>query len=201
MAYSKLNIRIVPVGNLDEEFLRGFKKEFQKLVYDAIGIKAICFFGLHPPREGSEENIVIYKIPSTAYNPGVGKYSTNALFLFGRQRMEETSKTVKSPNLLKILLLTDFDIYREGYDGILFGEADKGGDIAMVSTANMKDSQKNPSLKKDEAIKEALHVFGYLFGLEACNTPGCAMNSAKNVKDIDKRNKAYCKDCLDKLFY
>ena len=201
MVYSKLNIRLVSIGNLDEEFLRSFKEEFQKLVYDAVGIEAKCFFSLPSQSKDSEDRIFNYKIPSTAYNPRVGKYSTNSLFLFGRQRMEETSKIVKSPNFLKIMLLTDFDIYREGHEGILFGEAEKGGDIGIVSTANLKDSRKDTSLKKDEAIKEALHVFGYLFGLEACNTPGCAMNIAKDVRDIDNRNKAYCKDCLEKLFF
>lgn len=200
MVYSKLNIRLVPIGNLDEEFLREFKEEFQKQVYDAVGIEAKCFFNIRPPREDSEERILVYRIPSTAYNPRIGKYSNNALFIFGMEKMQESRKVLKSPNLLKIMLLTNFDIYREGHDGILFGEAEKGGDIAMVSTANFKESHKNPFLKKDETIKEALHVFGYLFGLEACSTPGCAMNIAKDVKDIDKRNKAYCKDCMDKLF-
>ena len=200
MVYSKLYIQIVPIGNLDEKFLLDFKEEFQKLIYDAVGIKVNCFFNRINPDKDSEDKILINRIPSTAYNSNMGKYNTQSLFLFGKQIKEETIKWQKSSIFLKILLLADFDIYREGYDGVLFGEAEKGGGIAMISTANFKDSRKEPSLKKDETIKEALNMFGYLLGLEACNTPGCAMNIAKDVKDIDNRNKAYCKDCLGKLF-
>jgi predicted Zn-dependent protease len=201
MIFSKLNVKIVPIGNLDEKFLFDFKEEFQKLIYDAVGFDVDCFFNNpHNPDKSSEDKVLQHRIPSTAYNTHMGKYNTRPLFLFGKKIKEDTVKRPKSSALLKILLLTDFDIYREGYGGILFGEAEKGGEIVIVSTANLKDSHKDPNLKKDEALKEALHVFGYLFGLEACNTPGCVMNIAKDVKDIDKRNKAYCKDCLDKLF-
>lgn len=201
MIFSKLNVKIVPIGNLDEKFLFDFKDEFHKILLDAVGIDVDCFFNNpHNPDKSSEDKVLQYKIPSTAYNPNMGKYNTRPLFLFGKKIKEDTVKRPKSSAILKILLLTDFDIYREGYDGILFGEAEKGGDIAIVSTANLKESHKDPNLKKDEALKEALHVFGYLLSLDACNTPGCAMNVAKDVKDIDKRNKAYCKDCLDKLF-
>jgi len=201
MIFSKLNVKIVPIGNLDEKFLFDFKEEFQKLLSDAVGIDVDCFFNNpHNPDKSSEDKVLQNSIPSTAYNPHMGKYNTRPLFLSGKKIKEYTVRRPKSSALLKILLLTDFDIYREGYEGILFGEAEKGGDIAIVSTANLKDSHKDPNLKKDEALKEALHVFGYLLGLEACTTPGCAMNPAKDVKDIDIRNKAYCKDCLENLF-
>lgn len=201
MLYTTISIQFVPIGNLDEKFLFDFKDEFHKILLDTVGIDVDCFFNNpHNPDKSSKDKVLQYKIPSTAYNPNIGKYNTQPLFLFGKEIREETIKRLKSSTLLKILLLTDFDIYREGYGGILFGEAEKGGEIAIVSTANLKDSYKDPLLKKDEALKEALHVFGYLLSLDACNKPGCAMNTAKDVKDIDKRNKAYCKDCLDKLF-
>ena len=201
MAYSKLHIQLVPIGNLDEKFLLDFKEEFQKIIYGTIGIDVLCFFNRINPDKASEDKILINRIPSTAYNSNMGKYNTQSLFLFGKKIKQETLRWQKSSTFLKILLLIDFDIYREGYDGVLFGEAEKGGDIAIVSIANLKDSYKDPLLRKDEAIKVALHMFGYLLGLDDCNTPGCAMNAAKDVKDIDNRNKAYCKECLDKLFY
>ena len=200
MVYSKLNIRIVPIGNLEEKFVIDFRDEFQKALHDAVGLDVKCFFEFVNPDSASKDRIIINKIPSTAYNPSIGKYNTHSLFSVGMQRKEDALKRLTSKDLLKVLLLIDFDIYRAGYDGILFGEAEQGGDIAIVSTAALKNKLKDESVIKDRSIKEALHVFGYLLGLEPCNSEGCAMSVAKDPKDIDKRNRAYCKDCMGKLY-
>ncbi|HOM95349.1 MAG: hypothetical protein GX941_06925 [Candidatus Methanofastidiosa archaeon] len=196
MVYNKLYIRIAAAGNFDEKFLTEFQKELQSLLWDTLGINASCFYNVSNSRV-----IPIYKIPSTAYTPHIGKYNTQSLFIFGKERREESLKKFgKAEVLLKVLVLVDVDIYKSGFTGTLFGEAEVGGEIAIVTTAPLENHFKSNFLIKERALKEALHELGHTLGLDHCKIPGCAMNISKDIYDIDEKKKTYCKQCLNKLF-
>ena len=96
MVYSKLNIRIVPIGNLEEKFVIDFRDEFQKALHDAVGLDVKCFFEFVNPDSASKDRIIINKIPSTAYNSTIGKYNTHSLFSVGitLNRIRATRNTV-----------------------------------------------------------------------------------------------------------
>jgi len=194
--YEKLYIRIAAAGNFDEKFLMEFQKDLQNLLWDTLGINASCYYNI-----SNSSGIPIYKIPKNAYTPHIGKYNTQSLFLFGKERREESLKKFgKTAILLKVLVLVDFDIYRPGFTGTLFGEAEVGGEVAIVTTAPLENHFKSSFLIKERALKEALHELGHTLGLDHCKTPGCAMNISKDIYDIDEKKKTYCKECLNKLF-
>lgn len=194
MIATEICIRIVPIGNFDEKFLLDFKNDFQKVLEDNFGVKASCFFNSNEP-----EKVTIYKIPRAVYNSLVGKYNTHTLFIFGKKIREESlDKFDENKVLLKILVLVDFDIFKSGFTGTLFGEAEVCGDIAIASISHLKDDS-NELITKERAIKEALHVIGYTLGLKQCETPSCAMSPSKTLEDIDKRNTSYCSDCINKI--
>ena len=196
MVYNKLYIRIAAAGNFDEKFLIDFQKELQSLLWDTLGINASCYYNV-----SNSGGIPIYKIPPTAYTPHVGKYNTQRLFVFGKQRREESLKKFgKAEVLLKVLVLVDFEIDALWFAGTLFGEAEVGGEIAIVTTAPLENHFKSSFLIKERALKEALHELGHTLGLDHCKVPGCAMNISKDIYDIDEKKKTYCKTCLNKLF-
>jgi len=196
MVYNKLYIRIAAAGNFDEKFLTEFQKELQSILWETLGINASCYYNV-----SNSGGIPIYKIPATAYTPHVGKYNTQSLFVFGKERREESLKKFgKTEVLLKVLVLVDVDIYKSGFAGTLFGEAEVDGEIAIVTTAPLENHFKSSFLIKERALKEALHELGHTLGLHHCKIPGCAMNLSKDIYDIDEKKKTYCKECLNKLF-
>ena len=187
-------IRIAAAGGFDEKFLLDFKNDFQKALHNNFGANACCIFS-----NTDSEKITIYKIPRAAYNANIGKYNAHTLFLFGKERREESlNEFGKIKVQLKILVLVDFDIFKPGFTGTLFGEAEVDGDIAIVSVSPLKDDS-NEFLTKDRLVKEALHIIGYTLGLGPCETPSCAMSPSKTLEDIYKRNTFYCNSCTKKI--
>jgi len=191
---SDISIRVAPLGNIDTSFLIKFKNGLQSELGRAIGKEPSCFFDV-----GNPEMIAHYKLPIVAYNHITGKYNSHTVFLFGKEIRERTLKELGNQNApLKILILTDYELYKPGYKGVFFGEAEAGGDIAVIVTAQLKD-ECNELLTIERTIKEALHVIGYTLGLEACNNPSCIMFSCKTKNELDIRSKNFCEDCLRKI--
>ena len=49
------------------------------------------------------------------------------------------------------------------------------------------------------AVKEALHETGHLFGLVHCADPACAMSLSTGVRQIDRKEAAFCAACAGAL--
>ncbi|KYC44382.1 MAG: Archaemetzincin [Candidatus Methanofastidiosum methylothiophilum] len=94
----------------------------------------------------------------------------------------------------------DVEIFKQGFTGTLFGEAEVGKEIAIISTAPLENHFKSSFLIKERALKEAMHELGHTLGLDHCKTPGCSMNISKDIYDIDEKKKTYCINCLNILF-
>lgn len=194
MTYSKFSVTLSALGDFDEKFLMDFKKQFQKALWDAIGNDIACYCGDDPKK------VDVYKVPGKAYSTKEGKYSANSLFIFSRDILLKAMKNLGYDIPLKVLIITDVDIFRRGFEGTMFGDVECGGDMAIVSSFGMTGSSRGRGSIKQRAIKESLYLVGRMIGLQDCKTLGCAMKPAKNVKEIDERKKAYCNDCLNKLY-
>lgn len=194
MTYKPVFIRIAAAGNFERKFLLEFQKELQNLLW-GLGIKATCFFS------NSGSSIEIDHIPSGAYTSHIGKYNTHILFAYGQKKREESLKKVgKLDALIKVLVIVDVEIFKQGFTGTLFGEAEVGKEIAIISTAPLENHFKSSFLIKERALKEAMHELGHTLGLDHCKTPGCSMNISKDIYDIDEKKKTYCINCLNILF-
>ncbi|HOC77891.1 MAG TPA: hypothetical protein PKO31_04285 [Methanofastidiosum sp.] len=193
MTYSKVYIRIAAAGDFDRRFLLDFQKELQNSMWDN-GIKATCIFS-------NSGMVEVDHIPSNAYTPHIGKYNTHSLFSYGQKKREDSIKKLGSANaLIKVLVIVDVEIFKQGFTGTLFGEADVGENVAIISTAPLENHFKSSFLIKERALKEAMHELGHTLGLDHCKNPGCAMNISKDTYDIDEKKKKYCIDCLNILF-
>jgi archaemetzincin len=102
----------------------------------------------------------------------------------------------------KVLGIVDVDLYAEGLN-FVFGEAEFGGQVAVVSLTRLRQSYY--SLPEDQAVflerakKEAVHELGHVFGLAHCPNPACVMHFSNSLLDTDKKSCSFCPQCRARL--
>lgn len=92
----------------------------------------------------------------------------------------------------KVLVLTDKDIYTSGLNYV-FGLAKIKSKAAIVSTFRLATNDKE--ILKERLLKECIHEFGHVLGLQHCKEKGCLMNPSNNTRDIDNKNLSFCHMC------
>ncbi len=101
------------------------------------------------------------------------------------------------PWALKVLALVREDLFIPILTHV-FGEAQIGGNAAIVSTARLYDNLSLP-LHRDifiqRAIKEILHELGHTFNLRHCRDHSCIMHYSNSVADVDRRSDVLCRYC------
>ncbi|MDI6733380.1 MAG: archaemetzincin family Zn-dependent metalloprotease [Planctomycetota bacterium] len=133
-------------------------------------------------------------IPSESYDIQRRQYlSTELLKTLLRDAITEESK---------VLGITGADLFIPIFTYI-FGEAQLGGRVALVSLARLKpDDTEEPdsyALYQLRALKESVHELGHTFGLKHCSEPGCVMRFANNVIEVDNKDYHFCPSCMDLL--
>ena len=105
------------------------------------------------------------------------------------------------PDCWRILGVTEFDLYIPILT-FVFGEAQMGGSVAVVSTHRL--CQEFYGLPADEDIfrerllKESLHELGHTLDLRHCEDYRCAMAGSHVVEWIDVKEAAICPECWSK---
>jgi archaemetzincin len=127
--------------------------------------------------------------PVHAFDPRRGQHSSTQIlrWLLGR----------KPPHAAKVLGLTDVDLFVPVLT-FVYGEAQLGGEAAIVSTARLTvDSERivNPRLFAGRLVKEAVHELGHTFGLIHCTQPICVMARSVNLPGVDAKGSRLCPDC------
>jgi archaemetzincin len=81
----------------------------------------------------------------------------------------------------------------------LFGQAQLGGRVALVSLARLRQSFYGmPELEHrltERAVKECMHELGHTFGLTHCPEVACAMSLSTNLQQVDTKDARFCEDC------
>jgi archaemetzincin len=109
---------------------------------------------------------------------------------------------IKPTKEMKILVICDRDAY-SGELNFVFGESHLEGCIAAIYLPRLRPEFYN--LKHDELMfndriaKEAIHELGHSFGLFHCNIKRCVMYFSNSLYDTDFKNRAFCKNCKNKL--
>jgi len=96
------------------------------------------------------------------------------------------------------LTATDVDLY-SGELNFVFGEAELGGSLAVVSTCRLRQefygNAPDEQLFKERSRKEAVHEIGHVIGLRHCANPVCVMHFSNSVVDTDIKSERPCESC------
>ena len=84
--------------------------------------------------------------------------------------------------------------------GRVFGVAAVGGGCAVVGLAPLDGGRSSrPEAWLDRAVKVCVHEMGHAAGLEHCADRGCVMHPARDIADVDRKDKHFCRRCAKEL--
>ncbi len=136
-------------------------------------------------------------IPSDSLNPGRGQYNASRILNKIPSLMDG------EPGQRDIVLgITEVDLYAGGLN-FVFGEADVGGQFAVISLARLHQSfyslPENKPIFLERAKKEAVHELGHVFGMVHCPNANCVMCFSNSLVDTDRKNASFCSHCRARL--
>ncbi len=128
--------------------------------------------------------------PAGAFDPARGQYSSTKILRWVLRDVPVDAR--------KVVAITDGDLFIPVLT-FVFGEAQLGGQGAVVSTARLRlDLSGLPSpapLFRARLSKECLHELGHTFGLTHCGFSRCVMSRSNTVPDVDAKDWTLCQDC------
>lgn len=171
-------IVLVPLGEIEPGLMKGLKQDLH-------------FFGLEVIIEFPEPE------PAYAFDPQRGQYRSTMIL---KRLKSEAQKEAM------ILGVTAVDLFSKNLT-FVFGEAEVGGDVAIISLARLDQGfygmKNNGQLLSKRIKKEAVHELGHVLGLNHCSDAHCVMYYSNDLVDTDNKKDAYCDECTDDgaLFY
>jgi predicted Zn-dependent protease len=119
------------------------------------------------------------------------QYDVDALF---QDVKRDYSGLLTKPQTKGVLVVTSHDITCEGLN-FVFGTIDATGQNGIISFARFKsDFPDNATLFK-RIYTQALSTIGFMFGVERCQTVGCARSYPHSLFEFKKKGFRLCKDC------
>jgi archaemetzincin len=132
------------------------------------------------------------------------QYNSTAILLHLRDHLmrEEIALPGGSSRQAKSLAIISHDLFIPILTYV-FGEAELGGDVALVSYHRLQNEvyglPPDPHLLFERFLKEAVHELGHTFGLVHCSLQECVMHTSTYVEDIDIKGSSFCPACRDVL--
>ena len=84
--------------------------------------------------------------------------------------------------------------------GRVFGEAAVGAGCAVVGLAPLDaGSRSAASTLLQRAVKVCVHEIGHAAGLEHCADRACVMHPSRDIADVDRKDKRFCRRCAKDL--
>lgn len=168
------DIYIVPIGDVEERYLTHLipklEERFTTKVYLALDKRM--------------------QIPDYAYDEDANQYV--AMYI-----LTEMSKKLTFPGNYKVLGVCNVDLFLpESNYPFIFGQAIRGGNVALISMIRMNPNSYVGGKPNDELLfkrmqKEAIHELGHTFGLDNTYDPECVMYLPKDLKELDKKTDSF----------
>lgn len=129
-------------------------------------------------------------VPENAFQPHRSQYDAGLILKHLAQ--------FSFPNHPRILAVTDVDLCVPIFTYV-FGEAELGLNLAIVSDFRLKDSEDGTSAPAavyyERLAKVALHEIAHCLSLYHCETPKCLMQISPQVRDLDQLDIYFCERC------
>ncbi len=124
---------------------------------------------------------------------------------FDARRQQYSSVTImrelvglRSPDSSRLLAVTEKDLFIPMLS-FIYGQAQLGGHVAMVSLARLRQEfyqmPANQRLTASRAVKECFHELGHTFGLVHCLNSQCPMALSTNIVQLDQKTAEFCHAC------
>jgi archaemetzincin len=120
--------------------------------------------------------------PEDAWDPRRRQHASSRVLSFLARRAPEGAS--------RVLGVTDADLFIPVLT-FVFGEAQLGGRVAVVSTARLGHGPRLPQ----RLATECVHELGHTYGLTHCATPRCAMARSTSLVDVDGKDPKLCPQC------
>ncbi len=170
-----LRIEIVPIGEIDKEFLSQVRERLSEIFPYEIKIG---------------EKI---EIPKNVFNRKRRQY-------YSPKILSEINKTRKGEEIL--LGVVDIDLYVEGLN-FIFGQASVKERVGIISLFRLHPEfyrkERDEELFLRRTLTEAVHELGHIFGLNHCPNPSCVMFFSNSIFDTDRKGYKFCPKCQKKL--
>jgi archaemetzincin len=160
-----IQLTICSFGKVEESLINHVKKEMKK----RLNIPVLFGFEIRPPE--------------SSFNRYRNQYDASIILSHLEKNFDD-----------KVLVITDKDIYASGLNYV-FGLAKTKSKAAIVSTFRLIPQNNDKELLKERLLKECLHEFGHVLGLQHCKEKGCVMNPSNNIRDIDNKSTEFCHMC------
>jgi len=102
----------------------------------------------------------------------------------------------------RLLGVTESDLYIPILT-FVFGEAQLGGDVALVSYHRLRQEfyglPPDLDLLANRLLVEAVHELGHTFRLTHCHDYQCVMAPSHAVEWIDIKDSGFCEDCRSRV--
>lgn len=129
-------------------------------------------------------------IPEEAYQSQRGQYDAGVVLKY--------LSRFSFPPHSRLLAITDADLCTPIHT-FVFGQAEMGQSLAIVSDFRLKDMQAGLMAAEDvyyeRLVKVALHELAHTFSLYHCETPQCLMQVSRGLSHLDQLNIFFCERC------
>jgi archaemetzincin len=128
--------------------------------------------------------------PASAFSPQRGQWSAIAFL--------EALLAQTPPAAQRLLGITERDLFVPVLS-FVFGQAQLGGKVAVVSLARLRPEfhglQASEAVLARRAATEAVHELGHTFGLVHCGDRRCPMSLSIDLPDLDGKTATPCPAC------
>ena len=136
--------------------------------------------------------------PEQFLDAGRGQYNSTDMLMHLKSRYP----ALEGGSGVCTLALVPFDLFIPILTYV-FGEAEVGGNVAVVSYHRLAPERYGLPSDNDLLLarlgKEVVHEIGHVFSLTHCSVQSCVMHSSSYVEDIDLKERSFCRGCASEL--
>jgi len=171
-----MGLRVAPMERLDESLLAAIRESLRQ----GYGVEV-------------EQGAALGE-PGFAWDGEREQYNSPLIL----RRLLDSASNGRGVGPARLLAVTGKDIYIPMLS-FVYGQAQLGGRVAVVSTARLRPEYyglpPDAELLQIRARKEALHEVGHLFGLVHCPDASCAMALSTGIRQLDLKQPSLCAGC------